>query len=191
MPKNVFKQAEIIPSSTKISIDIPEIKIKQKEEVVELEENEKIDLEKYQELKQESEEFEKNFNEKQTAVQEEKLIKGKLNLEDFSEQLQQIKKMGSMASLLDMLPGNLSAKSISTEEADKKMNKTLAIIQSMTLQERRNPEILNANRRKRIASGSGSQVQDVNRVIKEFYNMQLLMKKFGKLDKKGLSGLLR
>jgi len=71
------------------------------------------------------------------------------------------------------------------------LNKTLAIIQSMTNRERRNPEMLNANRRKRIASGSGSQVQDVNRVIKEFYNMQLLMKKFGKLDKKGLSSLLR
>ncbi len=68
MPKNVFKQAEIIPSSTKISIDIPEIKIKQKEEIVELEENEKIDLEKYQELKQEADEFEKNFNEKKLAM---------------------------------------------------------------------------------------------------------------------------
>ena len=99
--------------------------------------------------------------------------------------------MGSMSSLLDMLPGNLSAKTISMEEADKKLNKTLAIIQSMTIEERRNPETLNANRRKRIASGSGSQVQDINRVIKEFYNMQLLMKKFGKLDKKGLTSLLR
>lgn len=137
------------------------------------------------------EKAEYNFNEKQAAAQTEKIRKGKLNLEDFAEQLQQIKKMGSMASLMDMLPGNLSAKTISTEEADKKLNKTLAIIQSMTNRERRNPEMLNANRRKRIASGSGSQVQDVNRVIKEFYNMQLLMKKFGKLDKKGLSSLLR
>ena len=137
------------------------------------------------------EKVENNFNEKQTADQTEKLRKGKLNLEDFAEQLQQIKKMGSIASLLDMLPGHLSAKTISTEEADKKLNKTLAIIQSMTNEERRNPEILNAKRRKRIASGSGSRVQDVNRVIKEFYNMQLLMKKFGKLDKKGLTSLLR
>jgi signal recognition particle subunit SRP54 len=96
-----------------------------------------------------------------------------------------------MGSLLEMLPGDLSTKSISTEDADKKLNKTLAIIQSMTIRERRNPEILNANRRKRIARGSGSQVQDVNRVLKEFYNMQLLMKKFGKLDKKGINGLFR
>lgn len=137
------------------------------------------------------EKAEQNFNEKQTAVQAEKFRKGKINLEDYAEQLQQIKKIGSMSSLLDMLPGNLSAKTISTEDADKKLNKTLAIIQSMTLEERRNPETLNANRRKRIASGSGSQVQDINRVIKEFYNMQLLMKKFGKLDKKGLTSLLR
>ncbi len=137
------------------------------------------------------EKAEQNFNEKETAAQAEKFKKGKINLEDYAEQLRQIKKMGSMASLLDMLPGNLSTKTISTEEADMKLNKTLAIIQSMTLEERRNPEILNANRRKRISRGSGSQVQDVNRTIKEFYNMQLLMKKFGKLDKKGLKGLLR
>jgi signal recognition particle subunit SRP54 len=137
------------------------------------------------------EKAEQNFNEKEAAVQTEKFRKGKINLEDYAEQLQQIKKMGSMASLLDMLPGNLTTKTISTEEADKKLNKTLAIIQSMTLEERRNPVILNANRRKRISRGSGSQVQDVNWTIKEFYNMQLLMKKFGKLDKKGLTGLLR
>ena len=137
------------------------------------------------------EKAEQNFNEKQATVQAEKFRKGKIDLEDYAEQLQQIKKMGSMSSLLDMLPGNLSAKTISMEEADKKLNKTLAIIQSMTIEERRNPETLNANRRKRIASGSGSQVQDINRVIKEFYNMQLLMKKFGKLDKKGLTSLLR
>jgi signal recognition particle subunit SRP54 len=137
------------------------------------------------------EKAENSFNEKQAADQTEKFRKGKLNLLDFAEQLQQIKKMGSMASLLDMLPGNLSSKTISTEEADNKLNKTLAIIQSMTDGERRNPEILNAHRRKRIAFGSGNQVQDVNRVIKEFYNMQLLMKKFGKLDKKGLTSLLR
>jgi signal recognition particle subunit SRP54 len=137
------------------------------------------------------EKAELNFNEKDASTQAEKLKKGKLNLEDFVEQLQQIKKMGSISSLLDMLPGNLSAKTIPTEEVDKKLKKTLAIIQSMTIKERRNPEILNANRRKRISKGSGSQVQDVNRVIKEFYNMQQLMKKFGKLDKKGLNSLLR
>lgn len=135
------------------------------------------------------EKAEQTFNDQQAAIQAEKIKKGKLDLEDFAEQLNQIKKMGSMGSLLEMLPGNLSAKSISTEEADKKLKKTLAIIQSMTIRERRNPDILNANRRKRIAKGSGHQVQDINRVIKEFYNMQLLMKKFGKLDKKGLTSL--
>jgi signal recognition particle subunit SRP54 len=137
------------------------------------------------------EKAEQTFTEQQAVKQAEKYKKGKLNLEDFSEQLVQIKKMGSMGSLLEMLPGNLSARSISTDEADKKLNKTLAIIQSMTIRERRNPEILNASRRRRIAKGSGSQVQDVNRVIKEFYNMQLLMKKFGKLDRKGLNSLFQ
>jgi signal recognition particle subunit SRP54 len=135
------------------------------------------------------EKAEQTFNEQQAAKQAEKIKKGKLDLEDFAEQLVQIKKMGSMGSLLEMLPGNLATKTISTEDADKKLNQTLAIIQSMTIRERRNPEILNANRRKRIARGSGNQVQDVNRVIKEFYNMQQLMKKFGKLDRKGLNSL--
>jgi signal recognition particle subunit SRP54 len=137
------------------------------------------------------EKAEQTYTDQQAAIQADKIKKGKLDLVDFAEQLNQIKKMGSMGSLLEMLPGDLSTKSISTEDADKKLNKTLAIIQSMTIRERRNPEILNANRRKRIARGSGSQVQDVNRVIKEFYNMQLLMKKFGKLDKKGINGLFR
>lgn len=135
------------------------------------------------------EKAEQTFNQQQAAEQAEKIKKGKLDLEDFADQLLQIKKMGSMGSILEMLPGNMNAKSISTEEADQKLKKTLAIIQSMTIRERRNPEILNANRRKRIARGSGNQVQDVNRVIKEFYNMQQLMKKFGKLDRKGLNSL--
>jgi len=135
------------------------------------------------------EKTEQAFNQQQLAKQAEKIKNGKLDLEDYAEQLIQLKKMGSMNSLLEMLPGNLTSKTISTEEADKKITKTLAVIQSMTIQERRNPQILNANRRRRIAGGSGNQVQDVNRVIKEFYNMQLLMKKFGKLDRKGLTNL--
>ena len=135
------------------------------------------------------EKTEQAFDQQQLAKQAEKAKNGKLDLEDYAEQLFQLKKMGSMNSLLEMLPGNLASKSISTEEADKKITKTLAVIQSMTIRERRNPQILNANRRRRIAGGSGNQVQDVNRVIKEFYNMQLLMKKFGKLDRKGLTNL--
>jgi len=135
------------------------------------------------------EKTEQAFDQQQLAKQAEKAKNGKLDLEDYAEQLFQLKKMGSMNSLLEMLPGNLASKTISTEEADKKITKTLAVIQSMTIRERRNPQILNANRRRRIAGGSGNQVQDVNRVIKEFYNMQLLMKKFGKLDRKGLTNL--
>jgi len=129
------------------------------------------------------------FDQDQTPTQVEKIKKGKLTLEDFAQQLQQVKKMGSVTQILEMLPGKISTQAISTEDAERKIQNTLAIIQSMTKKERLNPNILNANRRRRIADGSGTKVMDVNRVIKEFNNMQLLMKKFGKLDRKGLSNL--
>ena len=135
------------------------------------------------------EKAEEAFDQDQAQAHVEKLKKGKLSLEDYAQQLQQIKKMGSVNQILEMLPGNIPTQSISSEDAERKILKTLAIIQSMTMRERQKPEILNANRRRRIARGSGTQVMDVNRVIKEFNNMQLLMKKFGKLDKKGLSNL--
>jgi signal recognition particle subunit SRP54 len=136
------------------------------------------------------EKAEKTFDQQQLVDQSEKLKKGKITLEEYADQLGQIRKMGSMGQLLDMLPGSFSAQNIATDQAERKILNTLAVIQSMTVKERRDPEILNANRRKRIAAGSGTSVQAVNRVIKEFYNMQTMLKKFGKLDGKGLSTLL-
>ena len=133
---------------------------------------------------------ETTFDQQQLVDQSEKLKKGKTTLEEYADQLGQIRKMGSMGQLLDMLPGSFSTQNIATDQAERKILNTLAVIQSMTVKERRNPEILNANRRKRIAAGSGTSVQAVNRVIKEFYNMQTMLKKFGKLDGKGLSTLL-
>jgi len=137
------------------------------------------------------EKAEANLDQKQTSEQLEKLKKGKFTLEDYAEQMQQVKKMGSVSQLLEMLPGTLSRKTISSEEAEKKLIKSLSIIQSMTLRERPNPDLLNANRRRRIATGSGNEVQDVNRLIKEFKSMQVLLKIFGKLDKKTIMSLLR
>ncbi len=137
------------------------------------------------------EKAEANLDQKHTSEQLEKLKKGKFTLEDYAEQMQKVKKMGSVSQLLEMLPGTLSRQTISSEDAEKKLIKSLSIIQSMTLRERLNPDLLNANRRRRIATGSGNEVQDVNRLIKEFKSMQVLLKNFGKLDKKTIMSLLR
>jgi signal recognition particle subunit SRP54 len=96
-----------------------------------------------------------------------------LTLEDFLQQMQRMKKMGGIRSMIGMLPG-LSGKDIDVD--DDAMKKPEAIIRSMTLQERRNPGILNASRRKRIAAGSGTTVQDVNALIRQFDQARQMMK---------------
>ncbi|MEO6567228.1 MAG: signal recognition particle protein [Opitutaceae bacterium] len=106
----------------------------------------------------------------------EKLRKADFNLEDFLAQMQSIKKMGSMQSIIGMMPG-MSGMEL-PEGADKQMARTEAIIKSMTLQERRKPEILNGNRRKRIAEGSGVKIVEVNQLLKQFQEMQKMMKMF-------------
>jgi signal recognition particle subunit SRP54 len=125
----------------------------------------------------------------QTAQgQAEKLMSGKFDLEDFIQQLHQIKKMGPLSQLLEMMPGQMGqmAKQIDPKDAEKNMRLTEAIISSMTVSERRMPDILNASRRRRIAAGSGTDVQDVNRLIKQFREAQKLMKT---LQKSGMRGL--
>ena len=98
-----------------------------------------------------------------------------LSLEDFLEQMQRMKKMGGLRSMLGMLPG-MSGKNIDVD--DDAMKKPEAIIRSMTPKERRNPGILNASRRKRIAAGSGTTVQDVNTLIRQFDQARQMMKQF-------------
>jgi signal recognition particle subunit SRP54 len=97
------------------------------------------------------------------------------NLEDFLSQMQQVKKLGSLGSLTSMMPG-MSGIEVGDKE-DKKMRQTEAIIQSMTKQERRNPQILNGSRRMRIAKGSGTKIRDVNQLLKGFGQMRKVMKK--------------
>jgi len=111
-----------------------------------------------------------------------RLEKGKFDLEDFLEQMQSMKKMGGLKSMLSMLPG-LSGKDIDIDE--NAMKKPEAIIRSMTKKERRNPEILNASRRRRIAAGSGTTVQDVNQLIRNFENARNMIKQFGGSKNKG------
>jgi signal recognition particle subunit SRP54 len=109
----------------------------------------------------------------------EKVKKGKgFDLEDFREQMEQMTKMGGIASLLDKMPGfNAAAGALKDQAADKEVKRLVAIIHSMTPQERRFPDVIKGSRKRRIAAGSGTQIQDVNRLLKQFDQAQKMMKK--------------
>lgn len=134
---------------------------------------------------------EANLDAEVAQKQAERLLKGEFSLEDFAAQLRQMRKMGPIAQLLEMLPGQMgqAARSIDPKDAEKQLKMTEAIINSMTPYERRNPNVLNANRRRRIAKGSGTEVQDVNRLMKQFRDAQKMMKTIKKVGPRGLSGL--
>jgi signal recognition particle subunit SRP54 len=128
------------------------------------------------------EQAQQNLDQEQATKLATKLKKGKgFDLEDFRDQFQQLKKMGGIASLLDKLPGmpNLP-KGAMNQVDDKQLGRIEAIISSMTPHERRFPGIIKGSRKRRIAAGSGTQVQDVNRLLKQFTQMQKMMKKMGK-----------
>ena len=131
------------------------------------------------------------MNEKDAREQAEKMLSGSFSLEDFAKQLKQLRKMGPLAQILEMLPGGMGqmARNIPPEEAEKSLKVTEAILSSMTRQERYHPDILNASRRRRIASGSGTQVQDVNRVLKQFRDAQRMFKTIQKTGGRGLPRL--
>ncbi|MFQ5610687.1 MAG: signal recognition particle protein [Anaerolineae bacterium] len=108
----------------------------------------------------------------------EKLFEGNFNLDDFLAQLRQVRKMGPIGQLLQMVPGlNQYAKEISSEEAEQQLKRTEAIISSMTMVERRRPKMLNASRKRRIARGSGTTVQEINQLLSQFRQMQKMMKR--------------
>ena len=117
-----------------------------------------------------------------------KMAKGTFDLEDFASQLKQVGKMGSISSILGMLPGGakLQAAAGDAKIDPKMLARQIAIVGSMTPKERKNPEILKASRKKRIASGSGTTVQDVNKLLKQFDDMSDMMKRMNKLGQKGL-----
>jgi len=131
------------------------------------------------------------MDEKVARQQAERMASGQFTLEDFVQQLRQVRKMGPISQILEMLPGNLgqAARHVSPQDAEKQFKMTEAIINSMTVKERRHPDILNASRRRRIASGSGTEVQDVNRLLKQFREAQRLMKTFQKSGARGLPRL--
>ena len=127
----------------------------------------------------------------QTAQnQAEKLMKGHFDLQDWLEQMRQMRKMGPLAQILEMLPGQLgqAVKQVDPRDLENNFKQMEAIINSMPPAERRNPDILNASRRKRIAAGSGHEVQDVNRLMKQYRETQKMMKT---LQKTGIKGLPR
>jgi signal recognition particle subunit SRP54 len=128
------------------------------------------------------------FDQQQSQKDAERLLKGEFSLEDFANQLKQVKKMGPIAQVLEMLPGGMGqlARQIDPKDAEKQLKMTEAIINSMTPHERRRPDVLNASRRRRIATGSGTEVQDVNRLIKQYHEAQRLFKNIKKSGTRGL-----
>jgi signal recognition particle subunit SRP54 len=122
---------------------------------------------------------------------EKKFKKGQFTFEDFLSQMKMIRNMGSISSLMSMIPGlNKLAKQVDPEKQEREFRKLEAIILSMTKQERQNHEIINGSRRRRIANGSGTSVEDVNRLVKQFVEMRKTMKQIMKMGPGGLGGLL-
>ena len=135
------------------------------------------------------EKAEQQYDEKQAKKLEEKLRKNRLTLSDYLDQLEQLQNMGDLSQIAGMLPGNM-AKGFDPDQIDpRQFSRTKAIIQSMTVQERENPQILNASRKRRIAVGCGQQVSDVNRLLKSFEAMQQMTKALTRGGKRGMSAL--
>jgi len=137
------------------------------------------------------EQAEQAFEKDQAEAAAEKLMEGEFTLDDFLEQMQALKKMGPLGNLLGMMPG-MPKELKGAEIGDDQLKPVEAIIRSMTPAERRKPEVINGSRRTRIANGSGTTVGDVNRLVKQFSEMQKMMKKMGAMGmgkgKKGKKG---
>lgn len=135
------------------------------------------------------EKAQENFDAKKSQELQQKLLKAEFTLEDFLTQMQQMKNMGPLDQIMDMLPGMNKAKLKGLQLDEKEFVRFQAIIQSMTKDERKNPQKINGSRRKRIAAGSGTRVQDVNRLLKQFEQAQKMMKQIsGMTSGKGKKG---
>ncbi|MCB9134707.1 MAG: signal recognition particle protein [Anaerolineales bacterium] len=133
------------------------------------------------------------LDQKAAEEQAAKLMAGEFSLEDFINQLKMIRRLGPIGQLLEMMPGQMGqlARQVNPQDMEKQLKLTEAIISSMTLQERRHPKILNANRRRRIAKGSGTDVQDVNRLIKQHREMGKMLQQMKNSGFKGLPNIFR
>jgi signal recognition particle subunit SRP54 len=124
---------------------------------------------------------ERVFDQKEAERLERKLRKDEFTLEDFRDQLRTVKKMGSVTEIIGMIPGlKKMAKAVDGDKADRDLSRVEAIINSMTRQERHNPNVLNGSRRRRIALGSGTSVADLNRFLKQYTQMRKMMKKLSR-----------
>jgi len=124
--------------------------------------------------------------ESEAAKMQEKLIENQFTLEDFNNQIKQLQKMGNLNQIMGMIPG-IPRKMMKGIDLDgQQLSWTKAMINSMTPQERNNPQVINGQRRRRIAAGSGRSVQEVNQLLKQFTEMQKMMKKFGKMKSRGM-----
>jgi signal recognition particle subunit SRP54 len=138
------------------------------------------------------EKAEATLDQEQALAMGKKLVKGEFNLEDFLGQLREVKKLGPLSELLEMVPGFSQLKTeVTPELTDKQMKRVEAIINSMTVGERRNPRIINASRKRRIARGSGTTVQDVNMLLGQFRQMQRMMKQLTSGRGRGLLSMFR
>lgn len=129
------------------------------------------------------------MDQEEAAKAGERLMTGEFNLEDFLQQMQQIRKLGPLGQLIDMIPG-MKNQDVDLSNAESDLKRIEAIIQSMTVTERQDPKIIKASRKRRIAAGSGTTVQEVNALLKQFRDMQTMMKQLGKNRGRGLAKLL-
>jgi signal recognition particle subunit SRP54 len=137
------------------------------------------------------EKAEQTLDQEQTVAMGRKLMQGEFTLEDFLTQFQELRKMGPISQLLDMIPGMSGmTKQLAPETTDAEMRKIEAIIHSMTIDERQNPKIISGSRKRRIAVGSGTSVQDVNALLKQFREIQRMMKQLKGGRGRGLASLL-
>ena len=136
------------------------------------------------------EKAQENIDQQKAEELQKKMMKAEFTLEDYLAQMDQLKDMGNINSMMEMIPGMSKNKLKDLQVSDKDLAQTKAIILSMTVEERRNPKIINGSRRKRIAAGSGMKVQDVNRLLKQYDQSQMLMKQFAGMatGKKGKRG---
>lgn len=138
------------------------------------------------------EKAEQTFNIQEAQKAQEKLTSGEFTLEDFRDQMKQIKKMGPLGQLMEMIPGmGRIAGQIDPNQLDKGLVRIEAMINSMTPHERRNPQILNASRKRRVAGGSGTSVQEINQLVKQFREMQKMMKQLGQGKGRGLPNMFK
>jgi signal recognition particle subunit SRP54 len=138
------------------------------------------------------EKAQENYDEAEAAKAAEKLMSAKFDLEDFLSQIRQIKKMGPLNEVMAMIPGfGKLSKELTPDMTDKQLKRVEAIISSMTMPERHNPDLLNASRKRRVAKGSGTSVQEINQLIVQFRQTQKIMKQISSNPRmRGLGGLI-